>query len=121
MILVDSSVWVSHLRVGLADLVERLTAGEVLGHPMVTGELALGNLAQRALVLNSLRDLPQASAATDEEVLTFIERHSLFGIGIGYVDAHLLASARLSPDTRLWTLDRRLSEAEDRLGLALEA
>ena len=120
MILVDSSVWIAHLRLGLADLSERLSAGEVLGHPMVIGELAVGNLPQRSLILDSLRDLPQATVATDEEVLSFIGHHRLFGIGIGYVDAHLLASTRLSSDTRLWTLDRRLSDAAIRLGLAME-
>lgn len=120
MILVDSSVWIAHLRHGLPKLTERLNAAEVLGHPMVIGELALGNLRQRSLIIGSLSDLPKAGVATDDEVLSFIERLRLFGLGIGYVDVHLLASTRLTPDTRLWTLDRRLADAAGRFGLAFE-
>ena len=118
MILVDTSVWVDHLRARDAALVGLLDAGEVLGHPFVLGELALGSLRQRKLVLTSLEDLPQASVATDPEVLNFVERQRLYGFGIGYVDAHLLAAARLTPDASLWTRDRRLHEAAVRLGVA---
>ena len=92
MILVDTSVWVGHLRVGEATLAALLDAGQVLVHPFVIGELALGTLRQRASVLALLQDLPTAVVATDQEVMRFIERHSLAGQGIGYVDAHLLAS-----------------------------
>jgi predicted nucleic acid-binding protein len=118
VILVDTSVWVDHLRARDAALVGLLDAGEVLGHPFVLGELALGSLRQRKLVLTSLEDLPQASVATDPEVLNFVERQRLYGFGIGYVDAHLLAAARLTPDASLWTRDRRLHEAAVRLGVA---
>lgn len=118
MILVDTSVWIDHLRAGDEPLAARLQAGEVLAHPWVIGELALGNLGQRQVILSSLRRLPQAAVATDEEVLLFIERNNLAGLGIGYVDAHLLASTRLSPGATLWTRDRRLSKVAEGLGLA---
>lgn len=101
MVLVDTSVWVDHLRSGDTALVALLEAREVLTHPFVIGELACGNLANRATIMALLDDLPGVTAAADEELLFFIERHSLMGCGIGYVDAHLLAAAALSGDTRL--------------------
>ncbi len=118
MILVDTSVWVEHLRLASAILTELLDDGEILGHPFVLGELALGNLRQRDAVLSDLRDLPQAIVAEDEEVLHLIDRHALFGRGIGYVDAHLLAAARLTAGSKLWTRDRRLQAVAAQLGLA---
>ena len=118
MILVDTSVWVDHLRAGDTTLAGLLHAGMVLVHPFVIGELALGNLRQRALVLGALSDLPQASVATDAEVRRFIESHALFGRGIGYLDAHLLAAARLTAGAQVWTRDQRLHGVADRLGLA---
>jgi predicted nucleic acid-binding protein len=120
MILVDTSVWVDHLRASDKTLAQLLDAGTVLVHPFVTGELALGNLRQRDLVLGALRDLPQASVATDQEVLHFIGRQALFGLGIGYVDAHLLAAVRLAEGAALWTRDQRLHSVADRLGLAAD-
>ena len=117
MILVDTSVWVDHLRAGDEALARLLSLEQVLAHPFVTGELALGNLGNRATVLEALLGLPQAQAATDAEVLQLIGAQELFGNGIGYVDAHLLASARLTPGTLLWTRDRRLMQAGVRLGL----
>jgi len=117
VILVDTSVWVQHLRAVDKALVRLLDLGLVLGHPFVTGELALGNLRQRELVLSDLQDLPQAQVATAEEVLRFIDRHRLYGIGIGYVDVHLLASARLSAGASLWTRDKRLQAAAEKFGL----
>jgi predicted nucleic acid-binding protein len=121
VILVDTSVWVHHLRTVNNALVSLLEIGQVLGHPFVLGELALGNLRQRDLVLGALRDLPQASIATNEEVLQFIDRQALFGIGIGYIDAHLLASVLLTAGAALWTRDRRLQTAAAKLGLAYSA
>ena len=118
MILVDTSVWVEHLRVASAILTELLDHGEILGHPFVLGELALGSLRQRETFLSDMRDLPQAIVAEDEEVLRLIDRHMLFGRGIGYVDAHLLAAARLTARSRLWTRDRRLQAVAAELGLA---
>ena len=119
MILVDTSVWVDHLRAGNYRLRRLLDSGQVLGHPFVTGELALGNLRQRDLVLGALRELPRAAVASDEEVLHFIDRQALFGSGIGYIDAHLLAAVRLMPGARLWTRDRRLQVVAARLDLAM--
>lgn len=118
MILVDSSVWVEHLRTGSPTLVRLLDRGLVLGHPWVVGELALGHLAQRAEVIGLLGGIPQASVATPAEVLTMIEHHQLHGIGIGYVDAQLLAATRLTSGATLWTTDRRLAAAASRLGHA---
>jgi predicted nucleic acid-binding protein len=117
VILVDTSVWVDHLRDSNELLTELLDAGEVLGHPFVIGELALGSLSRRDAVLSDLRDLRQAPVASSEEVLQLIDREALFGRGIGYVDAHLLASARLTPGTQLWTRDQRLQAIAARLGV----
>jgi predicted nucleic acid-binding protein len=119
VILVDTSVWVDHLRSAQKVLVALLDKGMVLAHPFVIGELALGNLRQREVVLDALSDLPRASVATDVEVLHFIDRHALFGRGIGYVDAHLLAAVRLTAGAELWTKDRRLHGVAVELGLAM--
>ncbi len=118
MILVDTSVWVDHLRAGDKALASLLDGALVLVHPFVIGELALGHLRQSDLVLGALQDLPQATVATDQEVLAFIRHHALPGLGIGYVDAHLLASTRLTADAFLWTRDKRLLAVAERLGLA---
>jgi hypothetical protein len=109
MILVDTSVWVDHLRSNDPALVSALETGIVLTHPFVIGELACGTLKNRGEVLALLQDLPAAPVATDAEALTFIEARSLMGRGIGYIDVHLLASAALAGDARLWTRDRRLA------------
>jgi predicted nucleic acid-binding protein len=119
VILADTSVWVDHLRASDKALVALLDAGMVLAHPFVIGELALGTLLQREIVLTALADLPHASVATDAEVLHFIERHALFGRGIGYVDAHLLAAVQLTAGTELWTNDKRLHGVAVQLGLAI--
>lgn len=118
MILVDTSVWVDHLRAGDAALIRLLNQGKVLAHPFVIGELALGNLKNRTAILALLQELPRTPIATDEEVFGFIEQHALFGLGIGYVDAHLLAATKLAPGAQLWTRDKRLQAAASRLGLA---
>jgi predicted nucleic acid-binding protein len=118
VILVDTSVWVEHLHSGNEELAALLNGGEVLAHPFVIGELALGNLLPRDRFLSDLRDLPQAIVAEDEEVLRMINRQALFGRGIGYVDAHLLAAARLTNGSQLWTRDRRLQAVAAQLGLA---
>ncbi len=118
MILVDTSVWIDHLRTGSAELVRALNNGMVLCHPFVVGEIALGRLKDRGLMLETLLDLPTAVVATDAEVRRMIDRFSLFGLGVGYVDAHLLASVRLTPGTTLSTRDRRLDEIARGWGLA---
>ena len=117
MVLVDTSVWVEHLRAGEAQLAELLLSEGVLCHPFVIGELACGNLANRAEVLRLLDTLPKAMAAADDEARDFIESARLMGRGIGWVDVHLLASAQLSR-TRLWSMDRRLKGVATELGLA---
>ena len=118
MILVDTSIWIDHLRGGNLDLAAKLEAGQVLTHPLVIGELAMGDLRPRDVVLRSLTQLAQAVLARDGEVLAYVERLALHGRGIGYIDAHLLASTALSLDTQLWTRDRRLAEIAAELGLA---
>jgi len=108
MILVDTTVWVSHLRAGDETPARRLDVGVVLVHPFVIVELAVGNLRQREIVLDGLSDLPRADTATEAEVLRFIDRHALFGHRIAYVNVHLLAAAQLTVGAKLWTKDERL-------------
>lgn len=118
MILVDTSVWINHLRNNDPLLIRLLTENSVLSHPFVRGELALGNLRQREAILAALDNLPQAPIAFTDEVNVFIEKHALYGWGIGLIDAHLLASTRLSGNARLWTQDKRLLAAALRFNLA---
>ena len=118
MILADASVWIDHLRGGDEMLAHLLETGQVLAHPFVIGELALGNLRPRKSILRDLDDLPQARVAEDTEVIHFIEQNRLYGLGIGYVDAHLLAAVRLTPGTSLLTRDKRLLTAAAQLGLS---
>lgn len=118
MILVDTSIWIDHLRRKDERLVGLLNSGQVLAHPFVIGELSLGSLRNRNEILSRLSDLPSASIATNEEAIAFITQNALYGLGIGFIDAHLLASVRLSSGTVLWTRDKRLLAASVRLGLA---
>lgn len=120
MILVDSSIWIDHLRSPIGLLDRLLDEGDILSHPFVVGELSTGSLARRKDTLDSLRALPQAMIAMDDEVQKFVERHKLFGRGFGYVDAHLLVSAKLTDEALLWTKDKRLFTAAETLGLALK-
>jgi predicted nucleic acid-binding protein len=119
MILVDTSVWIDHFRQGDVELARLLNSGQVLTHRFVIGELALGNIQNRSLIISTLQNLPQATAASDEEVLRFIERHALFGSGIGYIDAHLLAATLLTPGSFIWTRDKRLFAESVRLGVCV--
>ena len=118
MILVDTSVWIEHFRHTQPRLVVALEQEEVLVHPFVKGELACGNLRNREEILHYLGHLPQAPGATDNEALSFIESRSLSGRGIGYVDVHLLASASLHGTVGLWTMDKRLAQVAETLGLS---
>jgi predicted nucleic acid-binding protein len=120
MILVDTSVWIDHLRKGDERLIRALGANQVLMHPFIEGELACGNLRNRGEILALLSDLPRAIIASEEEVLFFIERHGLMGQGIGYIDAHLLAATSLEDSARLWTRDKRLLGIAQDLGLKHE-
>ncbi|MBE0691946.1 MAG: type II toxin-antitoxin system VapC family toxin [Aquamicrobium sp.] len=117
MFLVDTSVWIDHLRGGDDELARLLQTGLVATHPLVVGELAMGNLRARDTIIELLQALPQAVVASDDEVLAYVSRHRLFGLGIGYADAHLLASTQLTAGARLWTRDRRLRDAAGRLDL----
>lgn len=119
MVLVDTSVWIDHLRCKEPLLVNLLGNSQVLGHPFVRGELALGNLPQRQSILGLLDNLPQAPVAFTDEINSFIETHTLFGLGIGLVDVHLLASAQLAVNAQLWTRDKRLLAVAARFNLAL--
>lgn len=116
MVLVDTSVWVDHLRRGMVGLDLPLSEGQVLCHPFIIGELACGNLKNRSDILSLLRTLPGVRSAEDDEVLQFIEKRRLMGKGLGYIDAHLLASSFLS-HVPLWTLDKRLGDAAATLGV----
>jgi len=117
MVLVDTSVWVAHLRHGAIGLDTLLNEGRVVCHPCVVGELACGNLKNRSEILVLLQALPQAIRAEHEEVMQFIDNHSLMGKGLGYIDMHLLSSALLTK-VSLWTLDKKLNEVAVKLELA---
>jgi predicted nucleic acid-binding protein len=118
VILADTSIWADHLRADDTMLMALLDAGQILIHPFVIGEIALGHLRQRDLILLGLKKLPYAPRATDDEVLHLINSRGLMATGIGYVDAHLLAAVRLSPGVGLWTRDKRLHAVAERLGFA---
>jgi hypothetical protein len=118
MILVDTSIWIDHLRAGDPMLARLLDDARVLIHPFIIGEIALGNLRERGVILASLAKLPRVSVATDDEVLRFIAAHSISGLGIGLVDAHLLAAVYLTPDSTLWTRDKKLLAVARPLGIA---
>lgn len=118
MILVDTSIWIDHLRRGEPTLTDLLHAGRVLSHPFVIGELALGSLKNRQQILDALSNLQQPALPSHIEVMLFIQRNGLHGKGIGYVDAHLLAAVKLTPEARLWTGDKRLLAIASALGLA---
>jgi predicted nucleic acid-binding protein len=116
MVLVDTSVWVSHLRHGNEDLQELLHEGEVVCHPFIVDELACGNLKNRHAILTYLQSLPMTILAEDEEVLKFIENNQLMGKGLGYIDVHLIASAVLT-NVLLWTLDKTLGKFTEKIGI----
>lgn len=121
MILVDTSIWIDHLgAAGEPRLIQLLNKEYVLTHPFIVGELALGSLGRREMVLGALTLLPQAVSATHDEALHFLHAEKLFGRGIGYVDLHLLASTRLTPGAALWTKDKRLRAIAAALNLSAE-
>jgi predicted nucleic acid-binding protein len=117
MVLVDTSVWVAHLRDDLPKLRGLLQKGEVICHPMIVGELACGNLKNRGEILELLAELPLADVAGHDEVLGFIERHRLMGKGLGYIDMHLLASALIS-GCLFWTKDQKLKATAKTVNIA---
>ena len=118
MVLADTSVWIEHFRVGNESLFRLLDAHQVWIHPFVIGEIACGNLEDRKEILSGLGHLPAMPVAMHSEVLFFLERNRLSGLGVGYVDLHLLAAVALAPPMRLWTRDRRLATVADGLHCA---
>ena len=118
MILVDTSVWIDHLRASEPRLAALLRDNQVMTHPMVIGELACGNLLNRDEVLSLLHGLPAAQVASNGEVLLFVERRRLMGRGIGFIDAHLLVATVLSTAALIWAADRRLTNVATELGLS---
>lgn len=119
MILVDTSVWIFHLREHHVKLSGLLNKGEVLCHPFIIGELACGNMKNRSEILSLLSSLPSAISAEHEEVLNFIENNKLMGKGLGYIDFHLAASAFLT-GVSMWTLDKKLQKVLKELGIAYQ-
>lgn len=115
--LVDTSVWIDHLRRGNLDLEHLLDEGQVVTHPFVIGELACGSLSRRGEILRLIEALPAVPVATHDEVMTFVDRRGLHGSGLGWIDVHLLAGARLAGHS-LWSADRRLRATAAKLGLA---
>ena len=118
MILVDTSIWVDHFSLTEPRLLTLLRAGTILGHPFVTGEIACSSPPDRAKAIHFLGRLPQAVRALDADVMRMIYTKSLMGTGIGYLDAHLLASTLLTRGATFWTRDKRLAAAATRLGVA---
>ena len=116
MVLVDTSVWVDHFRYGNTDLENQLNDGGVACHRFIIGELACGNLSNRAEILSLLKALPPAEHAEHAEVMHSIENYKLMGKGLGYIDMHLIASAILSK-VPIWTLDKKLKAVSSKLGL----
>jgi len=119
MILVDTSIWVTHLRQGSRQLEKLLMDAEVMCHPFIIGELACGNLQNRNEIISLLQSLPMAPTIEFEEFLFFIDRNQLMGKVVGFVDVHLLASAQLTR-VPLWTADKRLKSAADQLELTFK-
>ncbi|KAA3507845.1 type II toxin-antitoxin system VapC family toxin [Agrobacterium rosae] len=119
MILVDTSIWIDHFRYDDAELKKIINDDQLLCHPFVVGELALGGLRERGAVLAFLAAQREAMIATHAEVMMMIDRHSIFSMGIGYTDAHLLTSTLLDRRSSLWTRDKRLAAAAQKVGAAL--
>ena len=119
MILVDTSIWIDHFRHGDAELRKIIEDDRLLCHPVVIGELALGNLRDRDAIMAFLAAQPEALIASHDEVMVMIDQHSIFSMGIGYTDAHLLASALIDRRSILWTGDKRLAAAAQKAGASL--
>ena len=119
-IIVDTAVWIDHIRMPDAALTELLESEVVLMHPLILGEIAMGRFKNRSAFLHELAKLNEPAVATDAEVLTFIERHRLYGLGLGYIDAHILLSARLTGDSMLWTRDKRLKAEAQAMNVAFD-
>ena len=120
MVLADTSIWIDHFRRSDLQLSKLLERGDIVMHPFIVGELLLGHVPKITEMMDDLNALPRAVVASVEEVLNFITDRRLPGLGIGYVDAHLLAAAALTPETSVWTRDKRLLAAAQSLSLAAE-
>ena len=118
MILADTSVWIDNFRSPNPELLRHAQNRQLLMHPLVVGELAMGTLAQREAVILDLSRIVRPHIATNRETMTLIESERLWGIGLGYIDASLLASTLLTESCQLWTRDRRMHEVAERLGVA---
>jgi predicted nucleic acid-binding protein len=118
VILLDTSVWIDHTRQNNNHLFDLFKQGKILIHPFMIGEVALGSLRDHDMIITSLLEMPRSQVATEAEVLSLIRNRFLAGSGIGYVDAHLLASARLMPETLLWTREKRLKRVAEVMGIA---
>jgi predicted nucleic acid-binding protein len=117
MILADTSIWVDHFRSGDDELRKQLMNQSILMHPFIVAELALGSLPQRTTILAYLEQLPSARVARLDEVRQMVEGRALYSRGIGLIDAHLIASVLITPSTKLWTRDKRLSGVARSLGI----
>ena len=120
MVLLDTSVWIDHFRAGVSLIEELAASRRLMCHPFVAGEIACGNLADRAATLRGLDRMPVPRCATAAEVRGAIEAQALSGRGIGFVDMHLFVSVCLTPGSSLWTRDRRLLALARRAGVAFE-
>jgi predicted nucleic acid-binding protein len=120
LILADTSVWIDHLRTGNQQMHDRLNQGRIVIHPLIIAELALGSLRQRAKTLSLLDQLPQLRVAHMNEARAMIEARRLYGLGIGLVDAHLIASIFINPPALLWTKDKQLYKVANRLGVHID-
>ena len=118
MILADTSVWINHFRARDDMLVDLLASAQILTHPFVIGEMAMGSLANRKQVIALMNELQVTLTASNDELLRFVDHHRLYGKGIGLIDAHLLAATVLSPGSRLWTFDKRLATVAAHLGVS---
>ncbi|MGE0281144.1 MAG: type II toxin-antitoxin system VapC family toxin [Rhizobiaceae bacterium] len=119
IVIVDTSIWIEHLRASDPMLADMIRQRSVRLHPFVLAEIALGNPPNRSRLLTNLKGLRPAPVATEEEMLTLVESEAIFGKGLGFVDVHLLASARLEPGSSVWTRDKRLGAVARNLGLAM--
>lgn len=117
MILVDTSVWIDHFRMPVAALEHLIRVEQAMCHPFIRGELAVGHLRNWLEAVGALQALPQAKTVSEGEFLTLIVNEQLAATGLGFVDAHLLASCRATPGTKLWSRDKRLAKYADRMGL----
>jgi len=119
MVLVHTSIWVHHLRQGNTGLEKLLNKGQVMCHRFIIGEIACGNIKNRTEILTLLQLLPMTTLAKHEEVMEFIETHKLMGRGLGYIDIHLAASAKLT-GIPIWTLDKRFGDISKELGISFQ-